>query len=93
MGRFVFNGIEYTGEKFEIKKGGLYIDGHCVADLNQDTEYIEVTGDGTLHCDQKVIINSSFTGTINADKVIINGEAIGNINAKTINDNRQNGNR
>lgn len=89
MIKFVFNGQEFTGDKFEVKGGVLHIDGHAIADLREDTEYIEVKGGGTLICDKKVIINTGFGGTINAETVIVNGELLGaTINAQKVIDNR-----
>lgn len=87
MGRFVFNGVEYTGNKFEVKQGVLYVDENAVADFRQDTEYVSISGNGNLHCDAKVIVEGQFAGSINADKVIINGEFTGTMNANRVIDN------
>lgn len=74
-----FNGTEFTGDNFEIKKNVLYVDGHAVMDLKPETEELSITGDGTLTCETTTIIYGDFKGTINAQKVIINGEQIGDI--------------
>lgn len=88
MGTFRFNGIEYTGNDFEIKERVLYIDGHAVADMKPNSEELIVSGEGTIISDTKVVIYGKFIGDITAQKVIINGEFEGNMNVQHLTDNR-----
>ena len=84
MAKFVWNGQEFTGTTFAIEKNVLIIDGHPVMDMNPKTEAIELSGDGTLFCDKKVVIYGTFNGTINGQEIIINGESNGNMTANKI---------
>ena len=82
--KFVLNGVEYFGKSIKIKGGHLYIDGHLIADFNNN-DSLEVSGDGVIETDKTVVINGMFSGTINAKTVVANdSDVIGTVNAEKI---------
>ncbi len=79
MGKLEINGAEFTGENFSVKGGILYIEGHQVADLKHDSDYIYVSNSEkcNITTDKKIVIcDGNIYGSLSAETIIINGDNV-----------------
>lgn len=79
-----FERITYVGKEIKIKEKELSVDGYCIDGISPDTEKFIISGEGNIICDQTVIVNADFKGTITAKEVIVNGNITGDIKADKV---------
>lgn len=74
MNKLVLNGVEYTGEKFEVKDNILIVNDKNASDFKKDHAFINVNGDCDFVCDTSIIVRGQFAGGINGKHLTVKGK-------------------